>query len=401
MKAKIATLKITLNNKIAGNLKPLCLLVIFDRQPRVFSFGRDYLLTKEEFENKKLKKTKEAIEAIEPYFNKAKKIIKELGQEFTFLEFKRRLNDNSLPKKIRLDLTSLYEEYCKEMAKGESTKQNYMAACRSFVKFQPDLTIKDITPEIMHKYEEGQKSQTTVGIYARSLRAVYNYSVAKEYILYKIPFGKYCYSITVKLNVKKALDSNTLHKILHYQSKNESLRFALDMFIFSYLENGINFADIIHLRNNNITNKDVLIWRRLKTTKTKVVPKQQTAIIIPKCREIMERYGCIDENNPEAYIFPFIDDTLTEKQKLERKRSLLKKINKGLKAIAEELEVPEFKSYAARHSFATQSLGHGKTVDDIKELLGHSTTKVTESYLRSLGLNADSQRELVNALANL
>ena len=401
MKEKIATVKIALNNKVVEEFKPLCLLVTFNRQPRVYSFGRDCFLSKKEFENKNLKKTKKAIEAIEPYYIKAQKIIKDLGRDFTFHEFKKRLNGDALPKVIKLDLESIYKEYCNEMKKGESTTQNYMSACHSFVKFQHDLTINDITPEFMYKYEKTQNSQTTVGIYARSLRAVYNYAVAKKYIVDNNPFGKYGYSIPVTLNPKQALDAEFLHKILCYETDNENLRFSLDMFIFSFLENGMNVADMICLKNKNIVNNEVLVWRRLKTTKTKVIPQQLTAIIIPRCRDIMEKYGCVDFNKPESYIFPFIHDDLSERQKLERKRSLIKRINKGLKIIAEELEIPCFKTYAARHSFATQSFGHGRTIEEIKEFLGHSTTKVTEAYIRSLGCNIDNQKQLINSLANL
>ena len=76
-----------------------------------------------------------------------------------------------------------------------------------------------------------------------------------------------------------------------------------------------------------------------------------------------------------------------------------KKVNKGLKAIAEELEISQFKRYAARHSFATFAVSNGLTLEVIRQILGHSNVVVTERYIAFLGLAAS--RKLVDKFTKL
>ena len=68
----------------------------------------------------------------------------------------------------------------------------------------------------------------------------------------------------------------------------------------------------------------------------------------------------------------------------ERKviKQLTKTINKYMKQIAQELDInKEVTTYFARHSFATVLKNSGASIDFIKEALGHSDTKTTQSYL--------------------
>ena len=58
--------------------------------------------------------------------------------------------------------------------------------------------------------------------------------------------------------------------------------------------------------------------------------------------------------------------------------------NKALKTISKDLELETtLSSYTARHTYATGLKMKGLSVEVIKESLGHTDIKTTETYLRS------------------
>lgn len=62
--------------------------------------------------------------------------------------------------------------------------------------------------------------------------------------------------------------------------------------------------------------------------------------------------------------------------------------NKRLKTIAEICGIEKtLTSYVSRHSFATQSMLQNVPINAISSMLGHSSIKTTEIYLKSLPNN--------------
>ena len=86
----IATCKITLDTKSNEMEKRLFLSITYQRQAYQYSLGLNYKLTKEQFDNKKLKITKEALAKAEPEKLRAEQIIASLGDHFTFSAFKKK-----------------------------------------------------------------------------------------------------------------------------------------------------------------------------------------------------------------------------------------------------------------------------------------------------------------------
>ena len=81
---------------------------------------------------------------------------------------------------------------------------------------------------------QNNKSLTTVGIYLRSLRTIYNIqNIDKTFY----PFGtaKNKYSIPTSRNKKKALTLKDIAKIYNYQAvKNSPKEMAKDYWLFLY-----------------------------------------------------------------------------------------------------------------------------------------------------------------------
>ena len=111
------------------------------------------------------------------------------------------------------------------------------------------------------------------------------------------------------------------------------------------------------------------------------------ATIHPPVQKILDYY---EIHYPEtSFIFPFMGrENLTEKQMLNRKKKMLKQVNRELKEIGEALGIQSrLSSYVTRHSFATNLKFAGVSTDIISESLGHSNVKITETYLKSFENN--------------
>ena len=138
---------------------------------------------------------------------------------------------------------------------------------------------------------------------------------------------------------------------------------------------GINFVDMAMLTSKNIVNNR-LIYNRKKTGKLINLP------LIDEARAIIEIY---DNNSSNSYLFPILSALhKTEQMKLNRLHKVITKVNKALKQIGEELDLPiKLTTYVARHSFATVLKRAGVSTSIICESLGHSSEKITQVYLDS------------------
>ena len=224
-------------------------------------------------------------------------------------------------------------------------------------------------------------SITTVGIYLRSLRAVYNLqSIDKS--VYPFGVGKSKYTIPSSKNIKKALTVREIGMIYNYEAeRNSTKEMAKDYWLFLYLCNGMNVKDFCLLKWENIT-ENILSYKRAKTTRSQKESKKISVALKPESIEIMKKWGQ-PSLNKKAYIFPHIDSKMDAEKKMATYKNLVKLINKYLKQIAIEVGINKVTTYYARHSFATVLKRSGAKYEMISELLGHSSVSVTESYLDS------------------
>ena len=118
--------------------------------------------------------------------------------------------------------------------------------------------------------------------------------------------------------------------------------------------------------------------------------------VLAPVKEILDFYK--KHNRKSEYIFPILDKSYkTEKSIRQRIKSGQKKFNAHLKLIAEQVGIEErLTSYVARHSWATIMKRDGISTSMIFEMMGHSTEKVTQSYLDSFENDAmDKANELL------
>lgn len=251
----------------------------------------------------------------------------------------------------------------------------------SFIKFNRhlDIPFSDIDVAWLKKYELWMKEQnlsvSTISTRIRHLRAVFNLAITEHSIKNDCyPFHTYKVSKLNRQTPKRAITKKDVMKIMRYQGKSDMECLAIDVFVFSYLNAGINFIDIAKLKHSNIIGNH-LIYNREKTKKLINVPLQTKAL------EIIAKY----QSDKSPYLFPILSPFhKTEVQVANRLHKVLAKINKHLKEIGEKLNLPiPLTTYVARHSYATVLKRAGVSTSIISESLGHSSERVTQIYLDS------------------
>ena len=257
----------------------------------------------------------------------------------------------------------------------------YDVSYNSFVKFAGHLNIpfSDITTNWLKKYECWMLKQNlainTIGTRLRHLRAVFNMAIEAKIIDRECyPFNSYKVSKINQKTSKRAISKTDIQRVISYNGDSKMEQLAIDIFSFSYFSAGINFIDMALLTNDNITNGKIC-YSRSKTKKRIIIPLQDAA------NKIISKYA-IDDN---SYIFPILNDFhQTDIQKANRLHKILAKVNKILKQIGEDLNLPiKLTTYVARHSFATILKREGVPTSVISETLGHSSEKITQIYLDS------------------
>lgn len=361
--------------------------ITYNRKRKYFTTGLD--LSPEEFETvffgkRKTDKQKEVKTKVEYFETKANDVINILTV-FSFDAFE----EHFLDQRNTADSVSFaFDKYIANLKLENriGTLVTYECAKKSIEKFNKNLTFAEITPTFLKKYEnfmiDKGSSISTVGIYLRSLRAIYNLQNIDASVY---PFGtsKNKYSIPTSKNTKKALTIQEIGKIYSFKGEmSRTKEMAKDYWLFLYLCNGMNVKDFCLLKWENISG-NMLTYKRAKTVRSQRESKHIAVALKPESMEIIKKWGQPSVNK-DAFIFPHLNTKMNELQKMATYKQLTKIINKYVKQIANELEIDKnVTTYFARHSFATVLKRSGAKIEMISELLGHSNVGVTESYLDS------------------
>jgi integrase/recombinase XerD len=342
------------------------------------------------------KSQREVFHAIREYEGRAIEITDTL-HPFSFHAFDTRWKSSAMPTHSSKSFQAVFKEYIEDLRRAgrASTTSSYQCAFNSLTSFSKNLAWNDLTPEFLEEYEaymrEEGKSQNTIGIYLRSLRAVINYGIAnglfaKEYY----PFGRKShgkYQIPAAQNKKRALSKKEVEAIKALEVKPGSRKeLARDFWLFSYYANGCNIKDIVHLRWKDIDWKEgVIQFVRKKTERAnKSNQVQITAVIHPHTTEVIQRRG-VDDSQPEHYVFSIIDANQTAEEQHKHTQEFVRRINIGLKQIAKELNLTKnLTTYTARHSHAYALLMGGASLEVIMDQFKHSSMKTTMNYIDSI-----------------
>lgn len=389
------------------NLGGKCLVKMsIYQKPHKKRYGTDFHLSKDDWEklyrqnlkDQEIKTIKSKLEALK---SKAEKVIEQIVP-FSFMAFEEVFFSMDQSRKGTL-LTRWFDDYIKALKANDQigTAISYQTTINSINNFKKHLQLHDITPTFLRTYERylinHGRSMSTVGIYMRQLRAIINQAIEEGAMAQdKYPFKKY--QIPSSQNTKKALSSDEISLLLKYSPNKPDEQRALDFWLFSYFCGGINFADIIVLKPENLE-ENHLHFIRQKTKNTKKRDLRPIRVgLNSRAKEIINNWRNTDPCNP--YLFPVLEANLSSVTIKHRCQRFIKWVNKRMNSIRIDLNIKQpLGTYTARHSFSTVLMRKGTSTEFIKDALGHSSVKVTENYLDSFA--DDVKLQHANLLTDL
>ena len=307
---------------------------------------------------------------------------------FTFTDFENVFYaEKKQSRKIQLNdgVNSIYEKHIQALKEEGriSTASSYGDSLTSMLSYKKNLKVSQITPDFLKGYEkwmtDNGRSLTTVGMYLRALRTIFNIAIENEVIdASKYPFKKY--TIPAPQKISRTLKKEEIKLIINYTAKRDADAIALDYWVFSFISNGMNFKDIALLKYGNI-NGDFIEFRRAKTKRT--TKNNSLPIMVPLDESLLDiiRKRGNKSKKKEDYIFPIFKHGLTPKQEYVRNKTFIRNTNKRLARVGKELGLSlKVTSYVARHCFATIQKNNNAPLAYISEALGHSNLKTTQNY---------------------
>ena len=235
-------------------------------------------------------------------------------------------------------------------------------------------------------------SWNTVSTYARAIRAIYNRAVDEEII--KGDYRLFSNVFTgVKSEKKRALQVEQIHQLLEAQEPQpevaplsqkkmpEPIHRSQDLLTLMLLLQGMPFADLMHLRKDELKS-DANGEYHLSCLRCKT--NTELNVTVPsKALPLIERYPSNEATAP-SLLFSFAG--IYSRREISQAYQLqLRKLNYGLSRLPGYCGVKNIKisSYTARHTWATLAKYCQVPEEVISEGLGHSSLKVTRTYLKS------------------
>lgn len=265
----------------------------------------------------------------------------------------------------------------------------YACTLRSYEKFCAEerypknttasLSMQKIfTPERLKEYEDWlagqQSSPNTISTYMRTLQAVYNRWMSPGIEGYNPVLFKDVYT-KVESRTKRALTAEQMEQLRNTDFSVLTLRQqqVLTYFLLMFMLRSMPFIDLAHLRKSDLRNRRIT-YRRHKTGKLMVVD------VPPDAMRLLQKYR--DKTDSE-YLFPLLHGGLFMEEHHHRYQETLRHFNRELARLMKQL-LPgvSVSSYTARHTWATLAYHSGVPVGLISQSLGHSSIRVTMTYLK-------------------
>lgn len=302
---------------------------------------------------------------------------------------------NKEPEQVRsLLLKDLFDNFILKSENLKLASKAHNKYSRSvFETFSPYINVLSITPNYIDRFVKERLdagvSQSAINSTLRDLRRIINYSLQEDKIIpssYEYPFGKGGYSIKSYFPRKIVMSNDEIIKIVELKEFNsQQEEYARDVWLFLYRCNGINFADLLRMRWDNIQSNYIIFFRKKTETTRKNNKKDIVVPIHPKLKEVIDKIGV--KNSP--YILGKLKDGYADSMFENKSKQMKKVINKHLKEIGERLEISvPLRVKTARDSYATTLRRAGVSKDDIGEMLGHSNSIITEHYLASIDMES-------------
>lgn len=262
-------------------------------------------------------------------------------------------------------LTDYFSRYA-ESRRTEKSREVYRYTLKTIRAFDNEEVPFEKVNVIWLKAFDAHLEKQGVGIntraiHFRNLRAVFNSAINEDLIgLEYYPFRKF--KIASSRKDKEALTEEQLQRLIAYDTPYPFRRTARDLFLLSFYMCGMNLVDLYHL--------DRLREGRAHFVRTKTSGKNINPVSIlvqPEAAEIIARYA------GTGHVLRFAEEPATY-------QTFNNRIQKAIRAIAQELNIEGLTFYWARYTWATLADKLGISEKEISKGLGHVDTSIAGKF---------------------
>lgn len=254
------------------------------------------------------------------------------------------------------------------------TIRTHTTMLRALENFGRIVYTTDVTPANIIAFDDWlhthQYKQTTVYGYHKRLKRYINEAIRmgivkdNPYKMVKIERGR---SEGIKYLLKEEVDSiRTLNLDAPHLQK------ARDLFIFQCYT-GLSFSDMAKFNWNDVKSEDGHYIIRDVRTKTE---ENYLIVLLKPALQVLQRYN---------FVLPVLSN---------------QRYNDYIKAVAAMAGIAKpVSSHWARHTYAVMALSMGVSMTHVSRMLGHSSTKITEStYAKVLARDLIAEYDRLNSL---
>ena len=273
-----------------------------------------------------------------------------------------------------------------QMGGNFGTAHVYRSSLNAIIAYRgkDDFAFNEVTSEWLKGFEVYLRgrgcSWNTVSTYMKVLRAIYNRAVDNGYALYVPRLFKHVHT-SVCADQRRALEVSDIGNLLCETEKASScgslpieLQTTKNIFALMFLLRGIPFVDLAYLRKADIQG-NTLKYRRRKTGRL------LTVMLTPDAIKLIR---IVAKTKPESpYLFPFLSSPEGTEAAYHEYQSSLRMFNYRLSRLKKYMKTAaHLSSYTIRHTWATMAYYCEIHPGIISEAMGHSSIKVTETYLK-------------------
>ena len=250
-----------------------------------------------------------------------------------------------------------YVETYSSVNKASSTCRIDALSLKRWIEFSGDIPISNVTAKMIEQYkQERQKTikPVSLNIELRALKAAFQVAVSWGY-LKENPFKKVKQIRIEETDVPRHLTREEISRLLNAVD-DEKMRLLFEI----YLNTGGRRNEVLSLtwKNIDLKNQTATFVNGTKFGKKRIVPLNQRALeILTHLRKSAHSLSNRIFNYEKNYI------------------------SRRFKYYARKARLPEsIKTHSLRHTFASLLIDNSVDIHTIKELMGHSSVKVTEIY---------------------
>ena len=256
--------------------------------------------------------------------------------------------------------------------------QHTLNAVKNFRKNR-DFTFDELNLDFLNRFERHYLAKGNklggISVYLRTVRAI-NRKAIKAGIADKEGYAFDDYTIRNGKPQKKALTLSAIRKISELELDEGTALFRdKNIFMMSFLLNGMSFVDLARLKLSNIVDGHIQYARQKTEEPFNIKIHDQ---LIP----ILDYFS--KDKRKSDYLLDIIPDgnPVDQYNKVTWAR---KRYNKNLKELAKMAGIEEnVTSYAARHTFASGADDMGIPLTAISQMMGHKRISTTQAYLSGL-----------------